>query len=79
MATGATAGPALELRCCRGLAALTLKKRVSDFRSFLRFLWSRIALRLPTEESHVLELISVREAEQAARSSFKDLLTSPNS
>ena len=61
-ATGTTAGTSVELRCCRGLAALTLKKRGSDFHPFLRFLWSRFTLRFPAEEAHVLEFVSVREA-----------------
>ena len=66
----------MELRCCCSLAALTHEKMVHDFRPFLRCLWSRFALCFPAEEAHVLELISVRDAEQAVRSSFRDLFTS---
>ena len=63
-------------RCLRGLRAATLRKRVSDWGPFLRYLRAHFGKVFPTEKSEVLAYFSVRAEEQAARSVYRALLSS---
>ena len=63
-------------RCLRGLRATTLKKRVSDFGPFSRYLRAEVGRPFPTSEQEVLDYFALRLRERAARSCFRSLLLS---
>ena len=54
LATGATSGTAVEQRCCLGLRARSLSKRVRDWRPFRRYLLGCESVPFPTSVDQVL-------------------------
>ena len=70
--TGASAGTAVESRCCLGLRARTLAKRVRDWRPFRRFLMAHDMAPFPTEIGQILKYLAVREQEGVSASFFDD-------
>ena len=63
-------------RFFRGLRAATLRKRVSDWGPFLRYLRAHTGKAFPTEKSEAFAYFSVRAEEHAARSVYRALLAS---
>ena len=57
-------------RCLRGLRAASLRKRVSDVRPFLRWLFADRGKRFPTDANDILNYFHIRSQEGAARTVY---------
>ena len=64
------------MRCLKGLHAASLRKRVSAWEPFHRFLLTERGLHFPTETWQILTYFEVRREELAARSVYGSLLSS---
>ena len=63
-------------RCCRGLRAKTLAKRVRAWRPFRRYLIAQTATHFPTDIGSVLHYLELAAAGGAAQSFYGNFLTS---
>ena len=70
--TGATTGTSVEQRCCLGLRARTLAKRVRDWRPFRRYLLGQHLSPFPIMVESVLAFFEVRENEGVAQNFYAD-------
>jgi hypothetical protein len=68
--------PSVLARCCQGLAANTLAKRLRDWHQFRRHpVLEGIVPPYPRGESDVLDYLGLRAVEQAPKSCFADLVS----
>ena len=65
--------PVLARRCCRGLRAATLRKRVNDWRGCRRYLLGAYGHPFPREVSELITYIELKLEEGAARTWFASL------
>ena len=66
---------AVLARCCQGLTANTLAKRLRDWQQFRRYLvLEGVAPPFSRGESDVLDYLGVRADEQAPKTCFEDLV-----
>ena len=72
-ARGGLTGPT-ALRCCRGLRANTLKKRVDDWRPFRRWLLAEGHSCFPTSAQQVLDFLDVQWEASAPRTFYRSFL-----
>ena len=61
-------------RCLRGLRATSLRKRISDWCPFSRWLRAHHALGFPDSKEQVLDFFAVRQEARASRSCYRSLL-----